>query len=183
MSVCTCHLGYALFVRDTGRPVFYIIQQRLQQCSIGATAQQAAPQAVTALFQSILTEPGKGLGLQPGPTRRQVGIDGRSQLGCVDFNPNSPNLSTDGPAHIDTQHAPDAAWRVEQCFDPSCSCAPPALPGLGPAPAVRRSVMTRHYDPRKVTIDLLAPTGARPSQFPTWSLPQIHPFSRGMNSI
>jgi hypothetical protein len=150
--------GYALFVCDTGRPVFYIIQQRLQPGSIGSSLlRRLSPSEVTVLFQAVLQEMDKVWSYNQSHPDCQVGIDGQiSNWAVVDYVPGQPGLGGgDGLLYIDTSTPLMRLNGVEQ-LDPELflRSAPPYLVWVLRLLFVS-DVMTRYYDPRKVTLDLL----------------------------
>jgi len=151
--------GYALFVCESGRPVFYIIQQRLQPGSIGNNLlHQLDPPAVTGLFRSVLLELHKVWAYNQAHPDCQVGIDGQiSNWAAADFDPGRPDLGDgDSLLYIDTSTPLIRLGGVEQ-LNPELflRSAPPYLVWVLRLLFVK-DVMTRYYDPRKVTIDLLA---------------------------
>jgi hypothetical protein len=151
--------GYALLVCETGRPVFYIIQKRLQPASIGNQAiYWLAPQEITLLFKLALGELHKVWLYNRSHTDHQVGIDGQiSNWAIVGFDPRHPSLEeTAALYYLDTSSPMYLQGGVEQ-LDPELflRSAPPYLVWILRLLFVK-DVMTRYYDPRKVTIDLLA---------------------------
>jgi hypothetical protein len=150
--------GYALFVCDSGRPVFYIIQQRLQPGSIGNNLlQQLPPEEVSTLFRSILRELDKVWAYNQAHPDCKVGIDGQiSNWAVADYYPGQPVLDDwIDLLYIDTSTPLIRLDGVEQ-LNPELflRSAPPYLVWVLRLLFVK-DVMTRYYDPRKVAIDLL----------------------------
>ena len=151
--------GYALFVCDTGRPVFYIIQQRLQPGSIGNNLlHQLAPQAIAHMFQSVLLELQKVWAYNQTHTDCQVGIDGQISNWAIEgFDPDQSQVSGQTVLlYIDTS-TPLMRLEGKEQLDPELllRSAPPYLVWILRLLFVK-DVMNRYYEPRKVIIDLLA---------------------------
>jgi hypothetical protein len=151
--------GYALLVCNAARPVFYIIQKRLLPASIGNQAiYWLAPQEITLLFQLTLRELLKVWQYNQSHPGAKVGIDGQiSNWAIADFDPRHPSLDeTVALYYLDTSSPLFLQGGVEQ-LDPELflRSAPPYLVWILRWLFVK-DVMTRYYNPRKVTIDLIA---------------------------
>ena len=151
--------GYALLVCDAGRPVFYIIQKRLLPASIGNQAiYWLTPQEITLLFNLALRELLKVWQYNQSHPDAKVGIDGQiSNWAIGGFDPHHPSLDeTAALYYLDTSSPMYLQAGVEQ-LDPELflRSAPPYLVWILRLLFIK-DVMTRYYDPRKVTIDLIA---------------------------
>ncbi len=145
--------GYAAFVNDNGRPIFYIIQQKVQANAIGNKAlAQLSESDAGILFMQILQEMGKVWAFNQAQEKFQVALDGQiSNWVVANFDPaNSTFL------YLDTSTPIFRIDGVEQ-LEPELF--------LRAAPSFLRwvlrlffldDVMNRYYDLRQVTIDLLA---------------------------
>lgn len=151
--------GYALFVCESGRPVFYIIQKRLLPASIGNNAIKFLPPAeIVHLFRLALLELHKVWDFNHTNAQCQVGIDGQiSNWAIQGFDPAHPALSQDASLlYIDTSTPIMRLNGIEQLnAELFLRSAPPYLAWILRA-LFLQDVVTRYYDPRKVTIDLIA---------------------------
>jgi hypothetical protein len=162
--------GYALLVCETGRPVFYIIQKRLPPASIGNQAiYWLAPQEITLL----LSRPGElhkvWLYNRSHPDH-QVGIDGQiSNWAIAGLIPGIPAWRRQPPCTTWIPATDLSSGGVEQLGPEPFPRPPPYLVWILRLLFVK-DVMTRYYDPRKVTIDLLANfyKEQRAELIPTW---------------
>lgn len=151
--------GYAAFVCDSGRPVFYIIQKKLTPNSISSNALHhlLLPESV-ALFQAILRELDKVWEYNRAHPDTQVGIDGQiSNWAIAGFDPSQTSLGEDITLYyLDTSTPLCYQDGIEQ-LDPELflRSAPPYLVWILRLLFVK-DVMTRYYDARKVIIDLIA---------------------------
>jgi hypothetical protein len=151
--------GYALLACDADRPVFYIIQKRLLPASIGNQAiYWLAPPEILLLFKLTLQELLKVWQYNQSNINAKVGIDGQiSNWAIADFDPHHPSLDeTAALYYLDTSSPIYLQNGVEQ-LDPELflRSAPPYLVWILRLLFVK-DVITRYYDPRKVTIDLIA---------------------------
>jgi Family of unknown function (DUF6206) len=151
--------GYALLISESGRPVFYIIQQRLRPSSIGNKAiQLLSPLEVIALFQQVLLELHKVWSFNRTHQDRQLGIDGQISNWAIEgFDPQHPSLSSDATLlYLDTSTPILRLNGVEQLnAELFLRSAPPYLAWILRM-LFLQEVVTRYYDARKVTIDLIA---------------------------
>jgi hypothetical protein len=151
--------GHAEFVSSSGRPVFYIIQEQLPAPSIGNQAMHSLPDSeVPVLVRSILREMKKVWDFNRRSEALEVAIDGQiSNWSIVSFDPASPQAS-EGTRflYLDTSTPLFRVAGLEQ-LDPELflRSAPSFLVWI-----IRllflEDVMTRYYDFRQVTIDLIA---------------------------
>lgn len=151
--------GYTLIVCEGGRPIFYIIQERLLPESIGnKVIHQYSTQAITALFILILWELNKVWKYNQDHEGFQVGIDGQiSNWAIEEFNLDSTTLDNETVLlYLDTS-TPLYHQQGKEQLNPELflRSAPPYLVWILRLLFVK-DVMTRYYDPRKVIIDLIA---------------------------
>ncbi len=144
--------GYAAFVNENGRPIFYIIQQKADGQTIGnnALAQMSEGDAKIA-FHQILREMHKVWAFNQQQEPYQVALDGQiSNWVIVNFSPEKSTL-----LYIDTS-TPIYRQNGTYQFDTELL--------LRAAPSFMRwilryffleDVVTRYYDERKIVIDLL----------------------------
>ncbi len=151
--------GYAVFFSPSGRPVFYIIQEQLPALSIGhAVIHRLPDDEVPVLVRSILREAGKVWRFNNAREDLEVAIDGQiSNWSITGFDPAEGALDTSSPLlYLDTSTPLFRINGVEQ-LDPELflRSAPSFLTWM-----IRllflEDVMTRYYDFRLVTIDLIA---------------------------
>jgi len=151
--------GHAEFVSDSGRPVFFIIQEQLPAHSIGNQAIHILPDdEVFTLVRLILRELKKIWDFNRQSEGLEVAIDGQiSNWSIVSFDAESPHLGEDTRfLYMDTS---TPLFRVEgkEQLDPELflRSAPSFLVWM-----IRlfflEDVMTRYYDFRLVAIDLIA---------------------------
>jgi len=151
--------GYALFVCESGRPVLYLIQERLPPASIGNNAlQRLSPEQIIRLFRLVLLELHKVWAFNHSHPNCQVGIDGQiSNWAIQGFDPGRPELSPEAALlYLDTSTPLIRLDGVEQLnAELFLRSAPPYLAWILRL-LFLQEVVTRYYDPRKVIIDLLA---------------------------
>lgn len=151
--------GYAITYSPTGRPVFYIIQRKLPAYALGNNAIHLLSRAgVRKLFEHVLTELFKLWKFNNNQFAYQVSLDGQISNWVIDgFDPDGREI--DGSAsllYIDTSTPLYQIDGVEQ-FDPELILrTTPSLLAMIIRKFFLDDVMTRYYDPRKVTIDILA---------------------------
>jgi len=161
-SVIGLHLpphGYVSFERDSGYPVFYIVQKKLAPGSISSKAlPHLSPQEAVTLFQAVLGELNKVWKYNYRQPDSRVGIDGQlSNWAIEEFDPYHPGLGDEiSLFYIDTSTPICTLDGVEQ-MDPELflRSAPPYLVWILRL-LFLQDVMTRYYDPRKVIIDIIA---------------------------
>lgn len=151
--------GYALFICESGRPVFYIIQQRLLPASIGNNALRfLSPEEILHLFRLVLLELHKVWAFNRSEADCQAGIDGQISNWAIEgFDPQHPGLSQDASLlYIDTSTPIMRLNGVEQLnAELFLRSAPPYLAWILRI-LFLQDVVTRYYDARKVTVDLIA---------------------------
>ena len=151
--------GHAEFVSRSGRPVFYIIQEQLPAHSIGNAAIHRLPDSeVFALVRMILREEKKVWDFNRAHEGLEVAIDGQiSNWSISGFDPEAGRVDESARfLYMDTSTPLFRVDGVEQ-LDPELflRSAPSFLVWM-----IRllflEDVMTRYYDFRLVTIDLIA---------------------------
>ena len=151
--------GYALFLCETGRPVFYIIQKRLLPASIGNNALQVLCQKeIVFLFRTVLLELHKVWDFNRSHADCQVGIDGQISNWAIEgFDIQHSGLSQDAALlYIDTSTPFVQLNGIEQLnAELFLRSAPPYLVWILRT-LFLQDVVTRYYDPRKVILDLIA---------------------------
>lgn len=151
--------GYATCMSVSGRPVFYIIQEKLPPSSIGSNAIHHLTQPdIVKLFEAILLELHKIWAYNYSHSEAQVGIDGQiSNWAITGFDRNHPRLGEDITLYyLDTSTPLCCQAGIEQ-LNPELflRSAPPYLVWILRLLFVK-DVATRYYDPRKVIIDVIA---------------------------
>ena len=151
--------GHAEFVSSSGRPVFYIIQEQLPYPSIGNQAIHHLPDdEVPTLVRLILGELKKIWDFNREREGLEVAIDGQiSNWSIVSFDPGSAHVDENTRfLYMDTSTPLFRVDGTEQ-LDPELflRSAPSFMVWI-----IRllflEDVMTRYYDFRQVTIDLIA---------------------------
>ena len=151
--------GHAEFVSSSGRPVFYIIQEQLPSTSIGNQAIHTLPDIeVPILVKMILGELKKVWDFNREHEGLEMAIDGQiSNWSIGAFDAGSPHVGADTRfLYMDTSTPLFRVGGTEQ-LDPELflRSAPSFLVWI-----IRllflEDVMTRYYDFRQVTIDLIA---------------------------
>jgi hypothetical protein len=151
--------GFAWFKTGEGNIVAFDLQRKLPGESIGNRAiHRLNTDNIRTLFLCVLRELNKVWAFNKANPDSALGIDGQiSNWAIADFDPSSPALSSGiGLLYFDTSTPMIKKGSVEQ-LDPELF--------LRSAPSFLRwlirwlfleSVMTRYYDTRLVTIDLIA---------------------------
>lgn len=151
--------GHAIVNNPSGRPIFYIIQHKLAPHSIGNNAIHLLNrEGVGILFERVLEELLKLWSFNLRQTEYQVSLDGQISNWVIDdFDPDSPELDENTPlSYVDTSTPVYTHEGVEQ-FDPELVIrTTPRLLAMIIRQFFLEDVMTRYYDPRKVTVDILA---------------------------
>lgn len=151
--------GYAAFINQNGRPIFYIIQEKLFAPGIGNNAIHDLERGDTLkLFESVLRESFKVWEYSIRYQELEVGIDGQVSNWIInDFESRKQALGEAvSLSYIDTS-TPFMRIRGVEQMDPELflRSAPSFLAWI-----LRifflDEVVNRYYDFRKVTIDLLA---------------------------
>ncbi len=151
--------GYAAFLSDTGRPVFYIIQQEAPEGAVGHHALSVLPrEGAVALFRQVLRELGKAWAFSRSQAHAQIGIDGQISNWVIEgFDPANPALGNAvSLLYVDTSTPLYRIDGVEQ-LNPELF--------LRSAPSFLRwvlrwlflaDVLNRYYDPHRVVVDIIA---------------------------
>jgi hypothetical protein len=150
--------GFAWFKTDAGRIIAFDVQQKLQPTSIGNRALAILnTEDIRTLFLLVLRELAKLWRFNSANPQKAMGIDGQiSNWAITDFNPGKPLPAGARLLYIDTSTPLMKRDGVER-LDPELfmRSAPSFLVWL-----IRwlflEGVMTRYYDARLVTIDLIA---------------------------
>jgi hypothetical protein len=150
--------GYACLPGSGGRPIFYIIQEKVASNSIGSQAiHLLSYDDSLQLFQLVLRELNKLWAYNSREDSIQIAIDGQiSNWAISGFDFDQPGISKDSSLlYLDTSTPLFQINGVEQ-LDPELFLR------SGPsfmAWIIRRffldDVMTRYYDPRKIIVDLI----------------------------
>ncbi len=151
--------GYAAFLSDTGRPVFYIIQRQEPSQSIGHRALHILSyQGAISLFEALLRELHKVWDFNQRQNRLTVALDGQiSNWSIQGFTPDTPELSS--PVSLVYMDTSTPLFRVEgqEQLDPELF--------LRSAPSFLRwvlrllfleDVVNRYYDFHLVAVDAIA---------------------------
>jgi len=151
--------GHAQVVSDSGRPVFFIIQRKLPQASIGNQAiHTLGDEEVMLLVRMVLREMKKIWDFNAGQERLELAVDGQvSNWSIEGFDPRNPHL--DEGARLLYMDTSTPFMRVEgvERLNPDLflRSAPSFLVWLLKALFVE-DVIARYYDQRRVVIDLIA---------------------------
>ncbi len=151
--------GHAIIHNASGRPIFYIIQRKVPAYSLGNNAIHLLNRkGVLTLFERVLQELLKLWTFNNSQTANKVQVDGQISNWVIDgFDPDRQELAQDVPLlYIDTSTPLYLIDGVEQ-FDPELVLrTTPRLLAMIIRQFFLEDVMTRYYDPRQVTIDILA---------------------------
>jgi hypothetical protein len=159
IGLCISPHGHAAFITETGRPIFYIIQQREIAESIGHRAIHLIPaEQAGHLFRRVLGALLEVWEFNRGQDRVQVAIDGQiSNWAIQGFDPARPVLPDSASlCYLDTSTPLFRVAGIEQ-LDPELF--------LRSAPSFLRwvlrllflkDVVNRYYDFHLVTVDLIA---------------------------
>jgi hypothetical protein len=151
--------GHAAFVNQSGRPIFYIIQEKFPAPATGNKAMHLLPEQGTMdLFEQVLQEFHKVWKFNQRNKDIDVGLDGQVSNWVIQgFDPSQPHLEKDARlAYVDTS-SPLLRIKGEEQMDVELF--------LRPAPSFLawilrllflKDVVERYYDLRLVVIDLLA---------------------------
>jgi hypothetical protein len=151
--------GYAGFINNNGRPIFYIIQEKLSAPAIGNNALHTLEnQDLLKLFEHVMRESFKVWEFSKRREELEVGIDGQVSNWIINgYDSHQPTLGDNvSLSYIDTSTPFMRVRGVEQ-MDPELflRSAPSFLAWI-----LRifflDEVVDRYYDFRKVVIDLLA---------------------------
>jgi hypothetical protein len=151
--------GYAIINSPSGKPVFYIIQRKVPAYSLGNNAIHLLNRAgIRTLFLRVLQELHKLWYFNNSQSANKVSLDGQISNWVIDgYDPDRQELDQDvSLLYIDTSTPLYLIDGVEQ-FDPELILrTTPRLLAMIIRQFFLEDVMTRYYDPRKVTIDILA---------------------------
>jgi hypothetical protein len=151
--------SYASFADQSGRPIFYIVQQRLPSSSIGNHALHSlSRESVLALVRRVLQELRRVWDFNGRQDRFQAAIDGQVSNWSIDgFDSQHPYVDQETTlTYMDTSTPLYRVGGVEQLdVDLFLRSAPSFLVWI-----LRRlflaDVVNRYYDFRRVAIDLVA---------------------------
>jgi hypothetical protein len=151
--------GHAILHNPSGRPIFYIIQRKVPAHSIGNNAIHLLNRAgVKTLFERVLEELQKLWTFNNSQATNKVSLDGQiSNWVIAEFDPGQQEIDRDiSLLYVDTSTPVYMVDGVEQ-FDPEMVLrTTPSLLAMIIRQFFLEDVMARYYDPRQVTIDLLA---------------------------
>ncbi|MDY6795959.1 MAG: DUF6206 family protein [Actinomycetota bacterium] len=151
--------GYSRFISDSGRPIFYIIQEKLNEDCIGNNAiHHLSEKGVLDLIRLVLRSLKKVWDYNYCQDEVELAVDGQISNWCiVDYDPGAPRIREDSRLiYMDTS---TPLFRVggEEQLDPYLflRSAPSFLVWVIKALFVQ-DVIDRYYDHRRVTMDLIA---------------------------
>jgi hypothetical protein len=151
--------SYAFFPNQTGRPIFYIVQQRLSSASIGNQALHLLPRdMVPVLVKRVLQELRRVWDLNRQQQDLQVAIDGQLSNWSIDgFDPRYPYVDQATPlTYLDTSTPLFRVKGVEQLDAELFLRSAPSFLVWILRLLFLEDVVNRYYDFRRVTIDLMA---------------------------
>jgi hypothetical protein len=151
--------GYALIENLDGRPIFYIVQQKVEAAGIGSNAIHRLSSAESlVLFNWTLGECNKvwEYNRRAGPIR--VAIDGQiSNWALSKFDPEHPELAPDADLlYLDTSTPIFQVDGVDQLEPELFLRSGPSFMAWIIRQFFLEDVMTRYFNPRQVIIDLIA---------------------------
>ena len=144
--------GYAAFLNENGRPIFYIIQEKVDAQTIGHNAlTHLSDSNAQIAFAHVLQEMYKVWSFNQQQDQFEVALDGQiSNWVITDVSPKNTTL-----LYIDTStpiYRRDGAYQ----FDPELLLrAAPSFIRWLLRPLFLDDIVTRYYDERKIVIDLL----------------------------
>ena len=151
--------GHAEIVSESGRPIFFIIQDKLSSYGMGNSAIHVLPdEEVLLLVELVLGEMKKVWDFNTSQQRLELAVDGQvSNWSIEGFDPEKPEVNRDTRLlYVDTSTPFIRVEGVEQLNpDLFLRSAPSFLVWLLKALFVE-DVVARYYDQRRVTIDLIA---------------------------
>jgi hypothetical protein len=151
--------GHAIVSNPSGRPIFYIIQYKIDAQAIGNNAMHILDrEGVAILFERVLEELHKLWYFNSRQTEYQVSLDGQISNWVInELDADSPKLDENSSlSYVDTSTPVYTHKGIEQ-FDPELVIrTTPRMLAMIIRKFFLEDVMTRYYDPRKVTIDILA---------------------------
>ena len=151
--------GYAAITEEVGRPIFYIIQEKLSSSSIGNNAIKILSREGTiTLYKLILQHLNKVWEFNQRQTDRQIAIDGQISNWSIDgFDPQDPLVNEEiALSYVDTSTPIFRIEGIEQ-LDPELFLrAAPSFLVWALRLFFLDDVMNRYYSLRKVVVDLTA---------------------------
>ncbi len=151
--------GHAIISHPSGRPIFYIIQSKVPAYSLGNNAIHLLNRkGVLTLFERVLQNLLKLWSFNNSQELNKVSLDGQISNWVIDgFDPDQQELEQDVPLlYIDTSTPLYLINGVEQ-FDPELILRTTTrVLAMIIRQFFLEDVMMRYYDPRQVTIDILA---------------------------
>jgi hypothetical protein len=151
--------GYASLLNRQGRPIFYIIQEKVPAGGMGQQALHLlSPGEARALFAQILDELSKVWAFNRRQESYQVAIDGQlSNWAIVAFDPERPPFGRESSLlYIDTSTPLFRINGVEQLNPELFLRAAPSFLRWVLRALFLQDVMNRYYELRRVIIDLFA---------------------------
>jgi hypothetical protein len=151
--------SHATLVNQTGRPIFYIIQRQLPSASIGNQAIHLLPTAMTlTLVRRVISELYRVWDYNRRQDHLQVALDGQiSNWGIDGFDAGNPHV--DGATtltYLDTSTPLFRVDGVEQLNTELFLRSAPSFLAWILRLLFLEDVVSRYYDFRRVTIDLVA---------------------------
>jgi len=150
--------GFAAFLSQSGRPVFYIVQKQLPSASIGNQALHQLPREMVAvLVKRILQELVKVGDFNRRQDHFQVGIDGQiSNWSIEGFDPEHPHVEEAQLLYVDTSTPLFRVHEVEQLDTELFLRSAPSFLVWVLRLLYLKDVVNRYYDLRLVAVDLAA---------------------------
>jgi hypothetical protein len=151
--------GYGAFINKSGRPVFYIIQEKLPAPAIGNNALHTLHQGdVLVLFELVMRELYKVWKFSRQSDDIDIGIDGQISNWIIkDFASLQPVITDNTRlTYVDTSTPLMRVKGVEQMNPELFLRSAPSFLAWILKLLFLEEVVDRYYDPRKVIIDLLA---------------------------
>ncbi|MBC7261267.1 MAG: hypothetical protein H5T63_04560, partial [Chloroflexi bacterium] len=151
--------GYAAFLSDTGRPIFYIVQKEMPAFSVGNRAIHLLPRQDTLLLvRRVLQELCKVWEFNHRQDRWQVAIDGQISNWAIDgFDPEQPRLVEQARLYYMDTSTPLFRVQGKEQLNPELflRSAPFFLAWLLRS-LFLEDVVNRYYDFHRVAVDLVA---------------------------
>ncbi len=151
--------GHAALMGDSGRPIFYIIQQQLPYSSIGHRALHVLPrEEVLVLVRRVLLELSKVWRFDQRQDGLQVAIDGQISNWAIEgFDPRDPHLDAEAQLwYMDTSTPLFRVHGVEQLNPELFLRSAPSFLAWVLRLLFLEDVVNRYYDFHRVAVDLVA---------------------------
>jgi hypothetical protein len=151
--------GYAAFVTDTGRPMFYIIQQKLAHDSIGNRALRLLPREdILELVRRILRELQKVWEFNQRQQDIRLAVDGQISNWSIDgFDAQASRLPEDAVLRYLDTSTPLFRIQGEEQIDPEWFLrSGPSFLMWVLRLLFLKDVVDRYYDFHRVAVDLVA---------------------------